>query len=620
MTSMTLKTSAFSATSPISGTWTVSGAGTFSRIAAAGHSGPGPYGRLTSTAAASVLGPSFRAPAAGAGLGASATLSVWLKGTVGSVVSVGFRWSTGAAISESVVLASTSAWQQHLMTVTVPVDAISGQVKIARTSTLSSTYDHDFDDISITINPAAFPLTDYSVQESGGNLDASKLDGGIPQITATILDYKGSSRLMDDLVVLTDDLRGTIKGTVRGLTGSDAILTVQADSPMALLNTFRTVPPINASNFGAYVNALMSTLGLTARLPVSVDAGISGDVFPFVGFTGNVYDQLKSLCAARRYVMQMRGDTLYFHAARKDVLDENSRQNATYSLNSQQSAERVVINYQNYSAYGNFNAYPPEGSNPSELTPISVNAGEVVVQTYQISGTAASVSQPVAVDSITLGSTNQYAIVGNDGLPVPAAQWTAQGGKVTVRVLASDPSQIEVTVRGASNRVLAPYRLAESSGNNYSALYIQAQGYSKSPKSLTVYTGASPNATSEVVGVTVDNPYISTRADAFTAAPIIAAYYAGPVYTINDSASKLDNPTTGFSLGATVGNRLARADAKFIVTNTASTAAGVQYSAILDTTIGDFNTVWAGETFADFNAQWTGYTFGEMTPIPLRRT
>jgi len=74
------------------------------------------------------------------------------------------------------------------------------------------------------------------------------------------------------------------------------------------------------------------------------------------------------------------------------------------------------------------------------------------------------------------------------------------------------------------------------------------------------------------------------------------------------------------ALGNTVGNRLARTDAKFIVTNTNTTAANVQYSAILDTLISDFNTVWAGATFATFNTQWAGYTFGEMTPIPLRRT
>lgn len=469
-----------------------------------------------------------------------------------------------------------------------------------------------------------FMLADYAVQEDGGNLDASKLDGGASQITFSLKDYPASSRLMDDSVTLTDDPRGSVQGTVRGLSGSNGVLSGTADGVLSLLNLYKAVPPPPAvtTTFGAYAAWLINTyLGLGQT--VFVSSSISGDSFPFPGFVGNVFDQLKMLCAARKYTMVARSKTITFEPARNAVLTETTRDSSSYSLSTQQAAQQIVVNYKNYTANGNFAAYPPVGSDPADLSPITVNAGETVVQTYSISGTASSVSQPVARDTITLGGTNQYAIIGNDGLPVSAAQWTAGGGKVTARVLPADPSQIEVTVRGMTNKTLAPYRLAESSGNNYSALYIQAQGYGTTPKSITINTGAAPAATSEIVGTTVDNPYINTLADAYTTGLITAAYYAGPTYSINDTAARLINPTStpgaDQSFGFLVGNRLLRTDAGFIVTSTNITPGSMSYQAVLDTMISDFNTAWSGQTFDAFNNQWAGYTFTEMTPIPLRR-
>jgi hypothetical protein len=472
--------------------------------------------------------------------------------------------------------------------------------------------------INVANTEQTFNTLDFSVQENGGNLDASRSDGGSPQITATILDYATSSRLMDDLITISDDKRGTMVGTVRGLSASNGVLTITGDSYLSLLNTYRSVPPMNSANFGAYINSLFSYLGITVS--VSVQSAIASHVFPFPGFVGNVYDQLKALCAARNYEMTVDSG-IRFRASRANVLDESNGSDSGYSLNSQQSAQQIVVNYKNYSTYGNFNAYPPIGSDPASISPITVNANEIVVQTFPIAGTAASVSQPVVVDSITLGSTNQYAVIGNDGLPITAAQWIADGGNLSVRVLPDDPSQIEVTVTGPRTTSLSPYRIAESSGNNYNALYIRAQGVASSPGSVTINTGAPANVTSEQIGVTVDNPYISTLADAYTNGMIVAANYAGPQYTVSGSSSTFKSPSNGgLILGFGTGNRLLRKDANFIVTSTSTGPSEVQYGAALDTLFDDFNAVWTGTTFDTFNTQWVGYTFTEMTPIPLRRT
>lgn len=476
----------------------------------------------------------------------------------------------------------------------------------------------------ITLTPAGidipYNVIDYSIQEDGGNLDASKLDGGVPQLTATITDFPTSQRLMDDLVTLSDDLRGSLTGIVRSVTRSNGLATITADSALTLLNTYRSVPPFPNSGFQTYLINLFSYLGVDSTLSLFVDAGIASDVFAYPGFVGNVFDQLKQLCSARGYVMNVSGLTLTIRPARAYTLDESQRTDSGDSLNSQQSAQQIVVNYQNYSAYGTFAAYPPPGSDPAELSPITVNAGERVVQTFQMNGTASSVNQPVAVNAIVLGATNQYAIIGNDSLPVTAAQWLAQGGSVTARVLPDDSSVVEITVIGARNTALAPFRLAESSGNNYSALYISATGYSKDPKSVTIETGAPPGVTSEKVGITVANPYISSAADAYTRGMIVAANYAGPTYTTNDGAARLKNASfSNASVAFSVGNRLVRNDVNLIVTSVNTNAGGVSYNANLDTIMNDFNTKWSGQTFNTFNTQWSGYTFTEMTPIPLRR-
>lgn len=106
-----------------------------------------------------------------------------------------------------------------------------------------------------------------------------------------------------------------------------------------------------------------------------------------------------------------------------------------------------------------------------------------------------------------------YVVVGKDNKPVTPAQWNAEGGSVFVEV-GDEPNQIKVTVTGMLNTRLAPYRLAESDGqNDYSFLRICGEGYPYVEKIVTFYTGY-PRKTDPLK---ISSPYIDTVDKAWAA-------------------------------------------------------------------------------------------------------
>lgn len=106
-----------------------------------------------------------------------------------------------------------------------------------------------------------------------------------------------------------------------------------------------------------------------------------------------------------------------------------------------------------------------------------------------------------------------YVVVGKDNKPITPAQWNAEGGSVFVEV-GDEPNQLKVSVTGMLNKRLAPYRLAESDGqNDYSFLRICGEGYPYVEKTVTFYTGYSRRTEP----LKISSPYIDTVDKAYAA-------------------------------------------------------------------------------------------------------
>ncbi len=82
-----------------------------------------------------------------------------------------------------------------------------------------------------------------------------------------------------------------------------------------------------------------------------------------------------------------------------------------------------------------------------------------------------------------------YSVVGKDNKPITPAQWRAEGGSLHIEK-GDEANQIKVTVTGMSNERLAPYRIAESDGqNDYCTLRIFGHAYLCDQETFTFYTG-----------------------------------------------------------------------------------------------------------------------------------
>lgn len=511
-------------------------------------------------------------------------------------------------------------------------------------------------------------ISSFSVQEDATPIDPSSSAGGVGQITFTMDETPDSPLLIGELII-TDGTRGRTSGAIHTLDSTDGKLSVTADSVLGRFNTDRTALPYNGTLGGA-IQAYCDLVGITTD--VITDASVSSRAVTYPGWKGNAWTYMKALLAKEQVEMALVFNKVYVRPLRLLTANVDRSTTMGWSLTDSVSAETVEIYYYNNLYGAGQEIYPVPGT---EATIYTVNAGETVKFTQQLNASLNSVNQPVVQDSVGNnrypGTSGVYAVAGNDGLPIPAAQWTAQGGSLTVAIT-DDPSVIEVTIKGASDTQYAPYRIAMTSGpsNYYNALHITGAGVTWDKKLLTLYTGANDPLNSTTVGATIDNPFISTYREALNVGLIAAGNYAGNGLTLRGSAYALNRQDDGRNViwatiddfniaegygttigtfntewsgdtiddfndywdeqvtllfenqvfGNAIGARIMRDDANYRINSVTTTETVMQFSATLDTLVGDFNSEWTGATMADFNTQFSGLTFKDYNVIPLRRS
>jgi hypothetical protein len=508
----------------------------------------------------------------------------------------------------------------------------------------------------------------FSVQEDATPIDPGSSAGGVGQITVNVNENPESYSLIQEVITLSDRSTGKVQGTVRNISTSNGDATVVADSVLGLFNSDHIVPP-KVGTLGAVFQSYCDIVGIVND--VTVDASIASRPVTYPGWVGNMWVHIKQLLAKEQVELALVFNRVVMRPLRQVEVNAERESSRSASVDNQNTAKKVEINYYN-NVYGNqIEVYPLTTDEP---TIYQVDAGETITISVSLNASMMSLNQPTCINFVEdrpyPGTNGVYSVSGNDGLPITAAQWTAQGGSVTV-ALTEDPSVMEITITGASMTDYAPYRIAMSAGTSsyYNSLHITGEGIQQEIKTLTLVTGATSAVTGNEVGITVDNPFISSLADAYKAGIHTAKNYAGR-WTISGSAYNLNRPDDSrefisatvadfnalYPGGMTVaefnvlwagktiadfnaywdeqfeslwlnqafgnlsGARVKRGDAYFRVLSATTTAEGTSYSAELDTIVSDFNPVWDGATVDDFNEQWAGKLMKDFTIIPLRRS
>ena len=297
-----------------------------------------------------------------------------------------------------------------------------------------------------------------------------------------------------------------------------------------------------------------------------VVAGTDLDQYNFPGAKGNLWSILKSFLSAKDWQITWVYDTIVlyrnhsiltrFQGFTKDYSIDFSVDEPFSDIECTYYEDMMHWRYERYMAEypsGSVDyqtpkvpgerlislAYPVttvNGDQPKELSGaevLSVESGETKEFVLETSGVVnALYDQPVcvmpneiypsdtgiattAVDNRTryIINKSKYCVVGKDNKPITPAQWYAEGGSVHVE-LGDEANQLKVRVTGMDNKRLAPFRLAESDGqNDYSSLRIFADVCLYEERTLHFQTGYTP----KTEPVKIDSKFITDINEAYEA-------------------------------------------------------------------------------------------------------
>ena len=494
--------------------------------------------------------------------------------------------------------------------------------------------------------------------------------GGVGDVSFSVVDEADTILLYRDTLLLADGGFGSIAGVVDSVSATDGVAEITGRSKLGRLSVPGTVVA-EETTLGAAFTTILGLVGITTD--IEVDASLASRPIFLPGFTGDLWVFVKDLCVAENVEVSLLSDTVVLRPLRTRTLNTVNVQSESWSVADQELAQQVEVAYYNYTAESGLMFYPKGGWN-SEVQPYQVGAAETLVVDLPVDGFLTSILQPTPQLSVArdyAGPNSVYTVAGNDGLPIPVAQWTDAGGSVVV-ALKDNGSTIEVTIVGADIPNLAPFRLAVTAGPSdaYSTLRLIGTGVAFNRETIVRPTGLTLAETPNVDAPTIDNVWVTSLTQAIEIATRAAARYGAPGRTYSASArqvtrSRADNtnvvyPTfaqwaatltpgllfsgfnsanTGVSFQgftdaqfATVANNLDNQafgniggsrtqyrEAMYRVRSATSTADSVSFYADPDTLFSDFTTASSARTFTDFNVDFAALTFTDFNLVPLRR-
>ena len=366
--------------------------------------------------------------------------------------------------------------------------------------------------MSVKTNLTDKPLVDYSFTVDVPTLNPAEMSGSTGNISITTEPINGYQFLRGKEFSLEDSRFGAESGVVGSVESSEGgAAVVTGESLLRKLTATVTIRPKYLVSTGECMDAALSIAGF-------VSAGLPRDnIDSFPGWYGSLFDYVKHFCAAygmEYYRQEAKPDVLFFRPVGQTQLNARGVSSFSETLSDQSLAQSVEVLVRDY-------VVPSNVSDNLEFTPeyadgepqiLTVDPGATIEYEIKIRGWAEQVNQPQAVDYVGPGKQSglgSYCVAGNDGLPISAAQWTAQGGKVLVG-LGEDPSVIKVTVTAPNRASLpssdgttdryGPYSIAATSvldNTFYNSLHITGKGICTKNQTIVCPTGVS-------VGISVD--------------------------------------------------------------------------------------------------------------------
>lgn len=383
----------------------------------------------------------------------------------------------------------------------------------------------------------------YEYTEGAMPHDVYDDSGEVGQLSFQVNDTAKNQAILlyRDGVQLTDDFYGSITGSVNSYNFSDGVVDLTGVSRLNLINTEGFVPA-SVTTVKQYVRSILAAANITSDIVLS--PAVPTDAITTPGFEGNLWVLLKQFAAFHQLDVSLVRNTVYVRPMReREISVLNVTQNLL-SLAEDTFAQKFQVAYYNYERLVDTLAFPFGGWN-REVEVYQVEANETVVFDIEVDGFLESVRQPVVEDEVPKdydGIESVFSASGNDGLPISAAFWENEGGRMSFELL-ENGTIIRVTIVGPDYEELSPYSIAVSDGSTeYSTLRIVGTGVFKNRQLVTVPTGLTENETPQEFGQEIDNVFIATREEAYDAGVRARRRYCLPRQTYETGGRRLEKP------------------------------------------------------------------------------
>lgn len=486
-----------------------------------------------------------------------------------------------------------------------------------------------------------FLVQDYTVTEETSPLSISDSSGGVggfsfnipmpnPDLdrtdTSNPLLTHGISWLIGQPVVITDTSNGVTKGVITsiGTSQDSAEIEVSGLSRLDELNDFGLTAQPYTGTFGGLIGYYFSLAGVTADW--KVDPSLASRSVAVPGWSGELWFNLKSLLSAYDAEIALVSGVILVRPLRTRVAPRGKATSMSNSVSVTNLAQSVEVYLYQTQAITNQLVYPPGGWTP-ETPVLTVNAGETTEVTLELSASISSIQVPTmqTLVSPSHSSSSVYTVVGDDGFPVAPALWASGGGSVSVSI-GADTKTLVVrltgatgipTINGSYSKSFSLSLASDTTGSQYSTLRIVGTGVAYTREKFSFFTGVSPTETSTVVGVTIDNPFITSQDVVYTTGVRAASLFKGSNLTltaeltdmhipgVSETAASADFGTVKSVLVSEIGGTTTFAQVK-----TWSTAEGIN-------TFSNDTSYWVDRILSSLSAQTFGNVSGSRIWDPL---
>lgn len=422
--------------------------------------------------------------------------------------------------------------------------------------------------IRIQVGTYVLQASDYSVDEAATPLAAGDSSGGTGSISFTVaqpdefapnsgitnnawrrITEFGPDILLDLPVRLLDSRKGFTLGTVIGVQRLDdqGTLQISCSSRLADINAYGIQAAPFVGTLGAAFTYYLGLANITTDL--FVDDSLSSRPVVFPGWTGELWYHLKQMAVSQDCDISLVSGVVLLRPIRARVATRGRDIGRSRELSQQTLAQSVEVYQYSNRAITNQLVYPPGGWTP-EVEVMNVNAGETSEYVLDLSASVSSIQQPVMQTFVSEGysASSVYTIVANDGHPVSYDAWTRFGGSLKVAI-EPDTKRLRVNLIGATGlptteggpaKNFSVALASDTTGNRYSTFRIVGTGVAFDKVKKRVRTGVPANRTATEVGVTIDNPFISTVDDLYRAGTRAAKQFSGQVPGLSGSVTAIN--------------------------------------------------------------------------------